>query len=90
MSVQNICWEDEENNRLIDLQVKYGLVDGQVEIESVTPNAVTFVKPACKSAIRKIGVHTAKGRFMLRQQYETQVGLENLRNRISSEHTIEA
>ena len=84
MGMQSICWEDEENNRLVEFQVAYEVLEGQVKIESVTPNTVTFVEPATGEVVRKIGVHTEKGRALLTRQYDYHVGIDRLHAQISN------
>lgn len=71
-------WEDEENNRIVELQVEYELDGSQVAVQSVTPSAVQFLDPATQAPIRKIGVHTEAGQRHLLKKYRDHAGYEHL------------
>lgn len=60
-------WEDDENNRRVELELSYQLNEGQVEIEAVTPLAVHFDNSNTNKPSR-IGVWTETGRAMLVKQ----------------------
>jgi hypothetical protein len=47
-----VNWEDEENNRVVELSVQYRLDAGSVAISGVTPNRVHFLCPNTGSALR--------------------------------------
>ena len=82
MSTMVTSWEDEENNRSVELSVAYRLEDDRLEILEITPTAVTFVDPVTNEQVRSIGVWTEKGRQHLIAKYEAEVGLDKLRNEI--------
>lgn len=58
-------WEDEENNRIVELAVRCRLDGETVEIVDVTPHAVTFVDGESREPVRKLRVHTEGGRRVL-------------------------
>ena len=60
-----VNWEDDENNRHVQLSVAYAIEGGEVSIENVTPTKVTFTG----QDNRTIGVHTEKGRNLLADQF---------------------
>ena len=53
-------WEDEENNRRVELVVNYRLDATRVEINDVTPTRVTFLCPTSGKPTRSIGVWTER------------------------------
>ena len=61
-------WNDEENNRQVQFEVAYSIDDKNLSIETVVPTKVTFLEPDTQTAIRSIGVHTERGKQMLKQQ----------------------
>ena len=61
-------WEDEENNRQVELVVNYRLDQTRVDISDVTPTRVTFLCPQTNKQLRSVGVHTAAGRQLLARQ----------------------
>ena len=75
-------WEDEDNNRVVDLAVRYQL--DSAEILSVTPAAITFVDELSREATRRIAIHTEKGRRMLRRQFMRSVGLDWLQSEVNA------
>ena len=77
-------WEDEENNRIVQLSVDYQVTDSQVQIEEITPTSVLFFDAANGQPQRRIGVWTERGRQMLRRQYRERVGLDSLREQLES------
>ncbi len=64
-------WEDEDCNRNVQFSIAYSIEDSEVTIAEVTPTAVSFLCPESKEVIRTIGVHTAKGRQFLVDQFLT-------------------
>ena len=77
-------WEDEENNRIVELSVRYQLDGSDLEIVSVTPASVTFVQEESRQPVRRIGIHTAKGREFLLRQFELFVGLDWLQQNVAA------
>ncbi len=65
MGTIQAAWEDEENNRRVDLTVDYQITAGQVELQQVTPHQVHFFCPESGEATRSIGVHTETGKQLL-------------------------
>jgi hypothetical protein len=72
-------WEDEENNRRVDLAVDFAFDAGQVDITRVTPKRVSFVDRKTKETERSIGVWTDAGRKMLTRQAEKSGVLATIR-----------
>ena len=58
-------WEDEENNRRVELSINYSIDNGEVSINDVTPKKIVFVD----QSHRTIGIHTEKGRALLADQF---------------------
>lgn len=83
MGSHSVCWEDDDNNRKIDLDIRFGMVDGEVEIHSITPHTVSFVCPEKKDIIRKIGVFTEAGRQMLAAQFKQRNCMNTLKSQLS-------
>ena len=67
-------WEDEENNRRVELVVNYRLDATRVEINDVTPTRVTFLCPTSGKPTRSIGVWTNGGRRVLGRQVKLPAG----------------
>ena len=83
MGVYNANWEDEKNNRSIDMSVAYQVEADTVVIETVTPKSVTFRCPTSGSNLRIIGVHTEAGRNFLARQYSNHVGMDRLTHEVN-------
>ena len=77
-------WEDEENNRRVELMVNYRLDAKQVEINDVTPTRVTFLCPTSGTPLRSIGVWTPGGRRVLARQIAASGRLATLRKEIAA------
>src|SRR6185369_6870636 len=58
MNSVQASWEDEENNRSVELVVNYRLDAKRVEINEVTPTRVNFLCPTTGKTTRSIGVWT--------------------------------
>lgn len=65
MTCTVVNWEDEENNRLVELSIEYLIESGEVSIKNVTPQKVSFTD----QNNRTIGVHTEKGRNLIADQF---------------------
>ena len=68
MKTVKTTWEDEENNRIVELEVEYDLSSGELTIERIVPRAIAFVCETTGNVQRRIGVHTSTGRKMLARQ----------------------
>ncbi len=77
-------WEDEENNRKVELSVEYQLDGNRLQIERVTPTAVVFVDPQSGETTRRIRVWTETGRRMLLRQYQESAGSEHLQAQLDA------
>jgi hypothetical protein len=81
-------WEDEENNRIVQLAVRYQLDNGQIAIDAVTPTSIIFFDSSSKTPVRRIGVWTDKGRAVLRKQYQAETPAGHLQSLIEQELII--
>jgi hypothetical protein len=81
-----VNWEDEENNRLIELAVQYRLDEGSASIAGVTPKRVHFLCPNTGTALRSVGVHRPKSQSLVAQQFVSGGGLETLKERLAEKH----
>ncbi len=77
-------WEDEENNRHVSVAVVYTRKDDTVEIQSLTPQQVTFLCPESNNPLRSIGVWTDKGRELLAKQLHAAGYLPQLEEEIEA------
>ena len=82
-------WEDEENNRHVELVVNYRLDDTRVEINHVTPTRVTFLCPTSGSPVRSIGVRTGGGRRLLARLVEESGHFDTLKQHIAEGRVVE-
>ncbi len=82
-------WEDEENNRHVELVVNYRLDATRVEINDVTPTRVTFLCPTSGNPVRSIGVWTGGGRRMLARQVDASGHLNALKAEIAAGRVVE-
>jgi hypothetical protein len=82
-------WEDEENNRRVELVVNHRLDATRVEISDVTPTRVTFLCPTTRSPLRSIGVWTNGGRRVLARQMAAAGRLESLPQEIATSQLVE-
>lgn len=84
MPAQTANWEDEENNRIVQLSVKYQLTESRIEIENVTPVSILFIDAATQTPHRRIRVCTDKGRALLCRQHAAAGGIEMLRDQLEA------
>lgn len=77
-------WEDQENNRRVDLVVDYQVAAGKIEIQSVTPQRVHFCASRAAEPFRSIGVWTETGRRLLADQAKAAGWCERVRQQIAS------
>jgi hypothetical protein len=89
MKTCQATWEDEENNRRVELVVNYRLDATRVEINNVTPTRVTFVCPTSGKPTRSIGVWTNGGRRVLGQQVKSSGRLNTLAQEIAAGQVVE-
>jgi hypothetical protein len=82
-------WEDEENNRRVELVVNYRLDATRVEINDVTPTRVSFVCPTSGNVTRSIGVWTNGGRRVLGRQLKASGRINSLKEEIASGRVVE-
>jgi hypothetical protein len=82
-------WEDEENNRQVELVVNYRLDQTRVEISDVTPTRVIFLCPDSGKQLRSIGVRTATGRELLARQIAAAGRLASLPQEIAEGRLVE-
>jgi len=83
------AWEDEENNRRVELVINHRLDSKRVEISDVTPTRVTFLCPTTKHPLRSIGVWTDGGRRVLARQIEAAGRLATLPQEIAADKLVE-
>jgi hypothetical protein len=84
MGTYTTQWEDDDNNRILELSVQYRMDGSDLEIVSVTPATITFLNPGSRVATRRIGVHTATGRELLLRQFAAAVGYEQLQQEMAA------
>lgn len=77
-------WDDAANNRRVAFSAKFTREAGGVEIQTLTPKAVTFLCPESRSDLRTIGVWTDKGRDLLAHQLRTSGHLSELERKIET------
>src|SRR6476660_525265 len=82
-------WEDEDNNRHVELEVNYRLDQTRVDISDVTPTRVTFLCPQTSKKRRSSCVHTESGRQLLARQIEAAGRLATLPQEIAAGHLVE-
>jgi hypothetical protein len=82
-------WEDEENNRRVELVVNYRLDATRVEISDVTPTRVNFLCPTSGNTVRSIGVWTNGGRCVLGRQLKASGRLDTLPQEIANGQLVE-
>ncbi|QDU55416.1 hypothetical protein [Aeoliella mucimassa] len=83
MGMFKAAWEDEENNRRVDLVVAYQVADGQVEIDNVTPHRVHFRDPESGETTRSIRVHTESGKQLLLDRALSAGAVDRIRHQLS-------
>ena len=82
-------WQDEENNRRVELVVNYQLDATRVQINHVTPTRVTFLCPTSGKPTRSIGVWTNGGRRVLARQMKSAGRLHSLKQEIAEGNFVE-
>src|SRR5436309_11249102 len=82
-------WEDEDNNRSVELVVNYRLDAKRVEVEGVTPTRVNFLCPDSGETVRSIGVWTDGGRRILSRQLIDSGRLAKLPQEIAAGQLVE-
>ena len=83
-------WEDEENNRHVQFSVEYAIENGMVNLDSVTPQKVSFICPTSNTRLGSVGVWTEKGRSMLAGQFHASGKVETLKNEILNRNEVPA
>ncbi len=82
-------WEDEENNRHIHFSVNYTTEKGEVEIQSITPEKISFVCPDTNTCTRAIGIWTETGRDLVTQTIKNSSAIHQLKQHIAG-HAYES
>ncbi len=82
MGTVQAAWEDEENNRRVDLVVAYQIAQGQVEIDQVTPHRVHFACPETGGHLRTIRVHTETGKQLLLERALAAGAVDRIRHHL--------
>ena len=85
MAIHTTNWEDEENNRIVQLTVEYSVAGSRIEIEDVTPTSILFIDAATRTPRRRIRLWTDTARRLLRTKHADTVGVETLREQLESE-----
>jgi hypothetical protein len=85
MKTFQATWEDEENNRRVELVVNHRL--GLTP--TVIPTRVTFLCPTTGSPLRSIGVWTEGGRRVLARQIEKAGRLATIPQEIAEQKLVE-
>ena len=67
-------WNDEENNRRIEMRVDYAFRNGELVIGQVTPLAILFRETSGRVS-RRVNIRTAKGRNLILQKVAESQGL---------------
>lgn len=75
MTSTQLTWEDDDNNRQVRFCVEYNVGKSDIEIVNVVPTEVVFED-------RTVGVHTDKGRAMLKSQIASSGRLETVQSEI--------
>lgn len=84
MTTIQATWEDEENNRRVELVVDYQLDGRGVRINRVTPQRIYFHEPGARETTGSVTVWTEKGRKLLVEQMQSAGWIEALRGQIST------
>ena len=82
-------WEDEENNRQVELVVNYRLDATRFEIKDITPTRVNFICPTSGKTTRSIGVWTNGGRRVLTRAIKASGRLNSLPQEIADGKLVE-
>ncbi len=77
-------WEDETSNRQVQFSIDYSIENGAVEIETVTPQKVSFICPESSTVQRSVGVHTLAGRRLLADQFRGAAAWDQLAAAVGS------
>jgi hypothetical protein len=89
MNSVQATWEDEENNRQVELVVNYRLDAKRVEINEVTPTRVNFLCPTSGNTTRSIGIWTNGARRLLNRQIAGSGRLATLSQEIADGRLVE-
>ena len=75
-------WEDDDNNRQIQFSVVYTTENGAVEIDSITPEKISFVCSETNTCNGSIGIWTETGRELVAQKIQASSAIEQLKTEI--------
>jgi hypothetical protein len=76
MGIANVTWEDEENNRHVELSIAYEIENQAITIREITPKSVSFLCEQRRRPVESIGVHTPAGRRLLSEQFQQSRGFQ--------------
>jgi hypothetical protein len=82
-------WEDEENNRHVELAIEYQLDRGRIAISQVTPTRVHFFHSGSSQRAGSLGVWTEAGRRMLARRAREAGHLDRLLQDIADGAIVE-
>ena len=71
-------WEDEENNRIVDLSVDYSVAGDSIEVNKIAPKKVTFLCSETKQPQRSVQVYGDRARRHLEGRFRQGNRLELL------------
>lgn len=77
MQSHQTSWEDEENNRVIELRVDYEIDGDSIAIRDIAPQKVTFVNNE-KQVVRSVKVYRDRARRHLERTFRQDGRLEKL------------
>lgn len=81
-------WEDEVCNRQVQFSIGFTNENGTVEINTVTPQKVSFICPTSNTVLRSVGVNTDSGRMLLARKFRASTAFGRLTSAIGN-HTNE-
>lgn len=71
-------WEDETCNRQVQFSIGFTNENGTVEINTVTPQKVSFFCPTGNTVLRSVGVNTDSGRNLLVKKFRASTAFAKL------------
>lgn len=77
MQSHQTSWEDEENNRVIELRVDYEIDGDSIAIRDIAPQKVTFVDND-QQPVRSVKVYRERARRLLERTFRQDGRLEKL------------
>ena len=89
MQSHQTSWEDEENNRIVELRVDYEIDGDSLAIKEIAPQQVTFVDSG-HQVVRRIKVYGDRARRHLEQAFRQDGRLEKLEVELLQHATVNA